>query len=550
MTTPLRLVQSNLLSLRCMARRLTRGAPRLVDGVFGGWLIVASSAAAQEVIRDFHGQPTPTYGNDQFGLSTAVIGDVDGDGVVDLVVGCPNEDRAKAGRADGVVYVISGATGVEIRSHVGTRFEQLGMKVAAGSDLDGDGVGEYVATPDLMRNQIVYAWSGATGALLYSIAPSSGEAFNTIQPVICLLQDLDGDGGGEIGIGGITITGSSWVGKLFVYAGRTGARLFEYLSPSATGPGGGVFSACRLGDLNGDSIEEFGVAYSYNGDYFDIVDGAFHVYLASVTGDIGTGDFGSSCGRLGDVDRDGIEDFVVADDQFSGVIGRIYVFSGATFQRLFTIDSPDPNAGPYFGLVPADGRFDFDGDGWADIASGVGDWLFQPPGFQYTFASVFSGKTGRLLYEWKAADHPVTGDELLGWSVAVADVNGDGFGDLLAGAPMNGTVPKSGGVVHAFSGNDLLLQANDDEYAAGRSIDLWTRGGEPGGLTLLAVTDIDGTPTFDELALTTLDSFGESTLSDIVPSGLAGMTFTLEAYATRPLRRGLEISSKLVLRFQ
>ncbi len=516
--------------------------------LLAGWLLVGTSAAAQEVIRDFHGQPTLTYGNDQFGLSTAVIGDVDGDGVVDLVVGCPNEDRAKGGRSDGAVYVISGATGVEIRSHVGTRIEQLGMKVAAGADLDGDGVGDYVATPDLTRNPIVYAWSGASGAFLCSIAPASGEKFETIEPVLCLLQDLDGDGGGEIGIGGMTLTGSSWIGSLFVYAGRTGARLFDYPSPSAWAPGGSVRSACQLGDLNGDSMPEFGVAHTHAGLAFDVVDGRSLASLVLITGE--QSHFGSTSGRLGDVDRDGVEDFVVADHRYGVDVGRIYVFSGATFQRLFTIDSPDRNASPYFGVVPADGRFEFDGDGWADIASGIGDWLYQPYGFQYTFTSVFSGRTGRLLYEWKADVHAVTGDELLGWSVAVGDVNGDGFGDLLAGAPMNGNVPKSGGVVHAFSGNELLLQANDDEYLAGRTIDLWTRGGEPGGLTLLAVTDIDGTPTFDEVALTTLDSFSESTLSDTVPTGLAGMTFTLEAYATRPLRRGLETSSQLVIRFQ
>jgi hypothetical protein len=105
-------------------------------------------------------------------------------------------------------------------------------------------------------------------------------------------------------------------------------------------------------------------------------------------------------------------------------------------------------------------------------------------------------------------------------------------------------------MVHVYAGNDLFLQLNQPTYLAGDAIEAATRGAEPYEWTLLALIDVNGTATFEQLNLVQLDGYGESTISDTVPSGLAGTTITLQAFATHPVRKGVAVSDAVVVQFQ
>jgi hypothetical protein len=78
-----------------------------------------------------------------FGRSLEPIGDVDGDGAVDLMIGTPSHDDLGAALDYGQVAVVSGRTGRQLRSFQGDRERRyLGERIASLGDLDGDGLAE------------------------------------------------------------------------------------------------------------------------------------------------------------------------------------------------------------------------------------------------------------------------------------------------------------------------------------------------------------------------------------------------------------------------
>lgn len=168
------------------------------------------------------------------------------------------------------------------------------------------------------------------------------------------------------------------------------------------------------------------------------------------------GNFGWSVAGLDNINGDALADFIVgAPREHPGTTpldaGRAYVFNGANGALIRAVKSPLQQQGSLFGWSVA-GVPDVNGDGRTDyLVSAPGERVGTRDGAGRVY--LFNGQTGVLLRIFFSPVFEENGN--FGWSVAgVPDVNGDGRGDILIGAPREdpGTTPADAGRVYLYNG--------------------------------------------------------------------------------------------------
>jgi hypothetical protein len=234
------------------------GAPdEPADGIgMAGRAFVFSGASGALLLRLGGERP-----ESRFGESVDHAGDLDGDGLPDVVIGAPMDDLV-VGDDLGCVRAFSGADGsLLIESH-GSHFKRLGHRVRGGGDYDGDGVGDLLCSSyEHFGNQSEWWWgdvrviSGATGLLLETFTPPLIES--QFGRAIDWAGDLDGDGRTEVLIGAsYDETVHYGAGAVYLHAGGSGALLHTFLPPSACNCMMGM-SVAGVGDMTGDGVPDF-----------------------------------------------------------------------------------------------------------------------------------------------------------------------------------------------------------------------------------------------------------------------------------------------------
>jgi FG-GAP repeat len=404
--------------------------------------------------------------DDDFGWRATPAGDVNGDGVPDLIVGAPSNDFVDdfAGRA----YLFYGPLTGDINAADADAIisaeafgDNLGISAASAGDVNKDGFDDIIIgargndTRGIQAGR-VYLFYGPLDGLLEAIdadAIISGAEFEEVGNVVAPLGDLNGDGFDDVVIG-TAIAGSTFEGRAFVF---NGPLFGEHTSASADAVIRGSFpnesfgaSVASAGDMNGDGIPDlivgapsFPLGVKHTGQayiFYGPVAGSLIATDADaiIFGENLNDSFGTSVAKAGDVNADGIDDVIVGANQlFNQGTGKTYVFYGPL---AGSIQAANANA-ILIGEVALDlfgnsisGTGDFNGDGFDDVT--VGAWNNEGGGVRSGRAYTFFGPLAGTIAA-ADADFIVTGQALdqLGLSVSGGDLDGDGVGDLIVGAP-------------------------------------------------------------------------------------------------------------------
>ncbi|MCA9775005.1 MAG: VCBS repeat-containing protein, partial [Myxococcales bacterium] len=219
---------------------------KCMSAALSGLLVAAPGAwAAGFAIWTYDGDKA----GDALGRSVARLGDVNGDGVPEVVAGAPlNEGR---------VQVHNGATGTRIwtRSGPDPFSDSFGWSVAGVGDVDGDGIPDVGATApsyqapfDTFARGRAYILSGATGATICQWEAAS--ELTLYGQVIDGVLDTDASGVNDVAVGA-PIEGPG--GVVHVYSGSSCAEIWT-IAGTANSPVGSAVSAA--GDIDGDSRDD------------------------------------------------------------------------------------------------------------------------------------------------------------------------------------------------------------------------------------------------------------------------------------------------------
>jgi len=382
--------------------------------------------------------------NDKFGWSVATAGDVNGDGYSDVIVGAPDKS-VYTGKA---YLYLGGPSGLSASSSwtaVGAADDEFGYSVATAGDVNGDGYSDVIVGADGFNSYTgkAYLYAGGPSGLSTTsswtaVGEAGGDGFG-----ICVATagDVNGDGYSDVIVGAPSMYEGT-TGKAYLYLGGP-SGLSATSSWTAVGEAAGDYfgrSVATAGDVNGDGYSDVVVGAPYyagdTGKAYLYAGGPSGLPTSSSWTAVGEAVelFGYSVATAGDVNGDGYSDVIVGAEGYSSGTGKAYLYAGGPsgLSTAFAWTAVGEAAGDVFGCSVATAG-DVNGDGYSDVIVGA-------PGYSagtrkaYVYAGGPSGLS--TASSWEAVGEAA--DDLFGYSVATAgDVNGDGYSDVIVGAPYN-----------------------------------------------------------------------------------------------------------------
>lgn len=464
------------------------GAPTYTDGAATRSGRVHVIWGGQDNVVDLTLRTSGNQSLSRFYLGSDVaVGDINGDGIDDLLASAPPAYRPAGEAQAGIVFVVYGRSSWSVDEIVvdpyagsplwadvnviGEGYDFYGTKLASG-DLNDDGFDDIIGSEPLFggpapgggRVTVVYGGNHATNTVfnlptdgdLAFIGPDPGMGFSIGLGNGLAAGDVTGDGIDDLLMGGP----GTW-------------NLFQQFKGDKSG-------------LDGEVYVEFGSSGWTQATPVNYTSADPDVLVLGVNDESNLG----YALAVGDVNGDDLGDIIMgapfvdpAAGPFKGMSGTVFVIYGnAAFPATATIDLNNPGAADitingelggypgHFGFTLATG--DMDGDCIDDILVGS----FYSDNYEYMKAYTIYGSdtfgNDEVINMAAGATHQAIGAQdmdFFGFDVAMGDADGDMLDDMLIGAPNHLALEYAEGAAYLIYSPEINLppvaDAGVDQYA-------------------------------------------------------------------------------------
>jgi hypothetical protein len=447
------------------------------------------------------------------GFSVSGVGDINGDGIDDLIIGAPSAGASyivfgQSGIGSSGIMTLSsldGSNGFVLNGMVGS---DSGYSVSGAGDINGDGVDDLIVGAPLLDSHagasyVVFGQPGigSSGTMtLSSLDGSNGFVLNGMMGSysgfsVSGAGDINGDEIDDLIIGALNVSNA---GVSYVVFGKSGIGSFGNMTLSnLNGSNGfvlngmtgslGVYSISGAGDINGDGIDDLiiGAPSANSGEGMSYIvfgqsgiGSTGNMTLSSLNGNngfvlngMGSGGSGIVSGA-GDINGDGIDDLIIGAPSANSGEGMSYIvfgqsgIGGITNMTLSNLNGSNGfvlkgMAGSASGSSVS-GVGDINGDGIDDLiigapvinsGGGAGYVVFGQSGIGSSGIMTLSNLDGSNGFALNGTANSDSGSSVSG----AGDINGDGVDDLIIGAPLVNSAAGASYLVFGNSGISLLI---------------------------------------------------------------------------------------------
>ncbi len=443
----------------------------------GGTLTPGAAAGSPEILDDVADVParalTGASDLDHAGMAMVAAGDLNGDGLGDLAYTTRNPWSVNVVVGERAAMPLAPA-----RTLKGSPGELFGVRLAGGGDLNGDGHDDLAVVVGVPRSDGTTVWHvevimGESTRLLGNQRQTiTAPAFaTTFAAGVDIVADVDGDGFDDLLVSANTPPGATAGGWCWLFAGSAdgldGTPAWAYQGPAGTAFGA---LATGAGDLNGDGLGDFvvttgGVSSPSGYGSIFIFYGARQLLIAEPTvrdGEQRDDGFGASVAAT-DVNGDQKADLVVGAPRFDQSaevpdVGKAYAIHGSASGVAPGWASVRAGASGQGYATTVAAVGDLNGDGYGDVVVGAPTASADGPFTNGQFFAYFGSASG-LATSYDFTEAGAAGNDLYGAVAAgPGDLDGDGMDDLAVSAPGRDVAGHAdAGAVYLYAGARLRL---------------------------------------------------------------------------------------------